>query len=375
MDVQTCHPHHRWVFLFLPFVLTGWILTARSALSENPLKFTVPSQLQILMARDARAVKTINAAGESLDWIAALKGGGLLTRNGLTGDFQLLAEFDAEALAALRRSGETQEDLVVALAGGGVILLELQGLQVTLLGEMCAIALAAGNIDADGDDEVVLADASGGVFMLDPLDGSTSMISSHDAIGLAIGDYLGFGLDQIAVLLPDGCVLVLNSSFEVEAAVEGAPIHAIDTGIFDQSGADSLIAMLTDGSLLDIDIRKQTTAWLDLGLADVEFIDPFLSFAFSPLLELDFLRGDANNDGDIDISDAVSIVTDLFLGQKALAPCRDALDANDDGAIDITDAVYIIAFQFLGAPPPPPPYPEPGPDPTPDSIPRCSPAQ
>jgi hypothetical protein len=201
------------------------------------------------------------------------------------------------------------------------------------------------------------------------------MVSSDDAIGLAIGDYLGLGSDQIAILRSDGSVLVLNSSFEVEAAVEGTPIYAIDTGNFDRSGADSLIAMLPDGSLLDIDILQETTAWIDLGLADVEVIDPFLKFAFGPLPELEFLRGDANNDGDIDIADAVSIISDLFLGREALAPCRDALDSNDDGAIDTSDAVYIIAFQFLGAPPPPPPYPEPGFDPTPDSIPHCSPAQ
>ncbi len=80
-----------------------------------------------------------------------------------------------------------------------------------------------------------------------------------------------------------------------------------------------------------------------------------------------FLRGDANGDGGVDISDAV--VTLLFLfGDIGSIPCLDAGDANDDGSIDISDAVRILGSLFSTNKGLPPPFPLPGLDPTPDSL-------
>jgi hypothetical protein len=84
-----------------------------------------------------------------------------------------------------------------------------------------------------------------------------------------------------------------------------------------------------------------------------------------------FIRGDANEDTIVDISDAVTILGDLFLGDPAPARCRDALDANDDGAADISDAVTVLGHLFLGDGPLPPPFPNPGLDPTLDPLPPC----
>lgn len=84
-----------------------------------------------------------------------------------------------------------------------------------------------------------------------------------------------------------------------------------------------------------------------------------------------FVRGNANNGGTVDLSDAVTILNDLFLGTPASAPCRDALDANDSGTLDISDAIYLLGFLFLGGPPIPPPYPAAGTDPTADGLPSC----
>jgi hypothetical protein len=86
-----------------------------------------------------------------------------------------------------------------------------------------------------------------------------------------------------------------------------------------------------------------------------------------------FIRGNANNSSDnvVDLSDAVAVFNDLFLGIPSPAPCRDALDANDDGATDISDGVWILAFLFQGGPAIKPPWPDPGLDPTPDELPDC----
>ena len=84
-----------------------------------------------------------------------------------------------------------------------------------------------------------------------------------------------------------------------------------------------------------------------------------------------FLRGDAQPDGLLNITDAIRVLGALFLGAAPL-DCEKSGDADDDGALNITDAIYLLRFLFLGGPAPPAPYPEPGPDPTPDSL-RCLP--
>ena len=81
-----------------------------------------------------------------------------------------------------------------------------------------------------------------------------------------------------------------------------------------------------------------------------------------------FIRGDSNQSGGVNISDAVFTLNHLFLGGGA-PPCLDRLDGNDDGFLNITDGVFVLSFLFLSGSPIPPPYPEPGADPTNDDIP------
>jgi hypothetical protein len=80
-----------------------------------------------------------------------------------------------------------------------------------------------------------------------------------------------------------------------------------------------------------------------------------------------FMRGDANGDGAVDISDAQTSLDYLFLDGRTPA-CLDAADFNDDGLLDLADPVSTLQFLFLGGASPPPPYPEPGMDPTQDSM-------
>jgi len=80
------------------------------------------------------------------------------------------------------------------------------------------------------------------------------------------------------------------------------------------------------------------------------------------------IRGDANQDGSIDISDARFILGVLFLGQGNVR-CPDAADANDDGSVDISDPLEILGYLFLGAPLPPGTTPgQPQVDATPDGL-------
>jgi Dockerin type I domain len=60
-----------------------------------------------------------------------------------------------------------------------------------------------------------------------------------------------------------------------------------------------------------------------------------------------FRRGDANDDGSANLSDALNILNHLFSGADA-PECIDAADANDDGEMNITDPLAILNFLFLG---------------------------
>jgi hypothetical protein len=101
------------------------------------------------------------------------------------------------------------------------------------------------------------------------------------------------------------------------------------------------------------------------------------SYAVAPLFEggvegcgascdvslISFIRGDADRNGRLNVSDAVAILRFSFQGGQL--PCEDAADADDTGTINLTDGIYVLRWLFVrSAPPPPPPFPDAGVDPT-----------
>jgi CD109 antigen len=91
------------------------------------------------------------------------------------------------------------------------------------------------------------------------------------------------------------------------------------------------------------------------------------SIVVGPSAPATFIRGDANGDTELDLSDAVTVLQFLFAGSGA-PMCRDAADTNDDGRVDISDPISLLGYLFLGDAPPPPPHPEAGPDATADAL-------
>jgi len=79
-----------------------------------------------------------------------------------------------------------------------------------------------------------------------------------------------------------------------------------------------------------------------------------------------FIRGDANQDREIDIGDSIKTLLYMFQGSEAL--CLDALDTTDDGTVDLTDVIRSLSFLFLGGPAPAEPGLSCGVDPTPDEL-------
>lgn len=110
------------------------------------------------------------------------------------------------------------------------------------------------------------------------------------------------------------------------------------------------------GSVGGIQIFSNT---LFVARRDANAIFQTLLFPFTP----EFLRGDFDRNGAVDLTDAVLVARYLF--QAGDAPsCDDAADANDDAVLDISDPVFLLFFLFLQGPPPPAPFPDPGIDPT-----------
>ncbi len=93
-----------------------------------------------------------------------------------------------------------------------------------------------------------------------------------------------------------------------------------------------------------------------------------LLFSLSPAgAESPFVRGDANADGGVDLSDAVTVLFRVFLG-GAEPPCLDAADADDSGSLDITDPITVLSYLFIEGRSPKSPFPECGLDPTADAL-------
>ncbi|MGH9362080.1 MAG: hypothetical protein ACRD2T_09195 [Thermoanaerobaculia bacterium] len=68
-----------------------------------------------------------------------------------------------------------------------------------------------------------------------------------------------------------------------------------------------------------------------------------------------FLRGDANGDGGLDLSDPVSVLFHLFFG--GTLGCREAGDGDSSGTLELTDAVLLLSYLFTDGAPPGQPFP------------------
>jgi uncharacterized lipoprotein YddW (UPF0748 family) len=77
-----------------------------------------------------------------------------------------------------------------------------------------------------------------------------------------------------------------------------------------------------------------------------------------------FMRGDANDDGDINLADVITILAYLF-AEKEITVCLDALDVGDTGDINISAPIRLLSYLFADGEPPGPPFPGKGHDPTP----------
>lgn len=140
-------------------------------------------------------------------------------------------------------------------------------------------------------------------------------------------------------------------------------------------GAAATVQVISDNSIKVTAPACTAQGWAILEVCNDAGCDTEANgFFYETVVLRPFVRGDANNNSEVDLIDAIAILTDKFLGQPARAPCRDALDVTDDGQILINDPLALLTAVFIGGfvIPPPNLITGPGVDPTePDALGEC----
>jgi hypothetical protein len=160
--------------------------------------------------------------------------------------------------------------------------------------------------------------------------------------------------DQLPPANQDVEILRFHFNVRPEAAtgstevrfLDGAPLTPPQTGT-----ATNMVVLCYQGASPE---TSHTPVYLDGWIAVIDEVTIFL-------------RGDANGDEKVDISDPVDTLGFLFQGGRR-PDCFDAADSNDDGKLEITDPIGTLEVLFRGGSGLPLPYPAPGEDPTEDGL-------
>ncbi len=162
-------------------------------------------------------------------------------------------------------------------------------------------------------------------------------------------------LNDLNIVLQSVGSGALNADSPIQDFDENGTIDAVD------EETHRLIASAgLDPRDLDLDLRITAE---DARLLIALCTRPLCGAAHAP-----FRRGDINADGGADLSDAVAILTDLFLGGRTGEACPKASDSDDNGALEVTDAIFVLAYLLTGGRAPAEPWGGCGFDATIDSL-------
>ena len=153
---------------------------------------------------------------------------------------------------------------------------------------------------------------------------------------------------------PEVAARLLYRWIATNRALEGAPARGVDD-------ASSLLEELLGVNAAMGDPDEPRTAFFAEELAA-----SFPCHVFSRAI--DFLRGDVNFDSRLDVTDAIGVLTFLFGGEFGFHNCLDAHDTDDNGRIDLADAIFTLNHLFLGGEALRPPFPLCGRDPSRDAL-------
>lgn len=167
------------------------------------------------------------------------------------------------------------------------------------------------------------------------LDGSPIVDATAAMLVLPVVDLVDEG--TYSVEIANGCGVVVSDPATLTIETSVAACDCNGNGVLDETD-------IADGTSPDVDGD---------GIPDE--------------CQLVFVRGDANDDGMVDISDAISSL--LYVSGVGFVPCAATTDVNDDAMVNIADPISLLAALFSGGPAPGAPFPDCGLDPTPVALP------
>lgn len=112
---------------------------------------------------------------------------------------------------------------------------------------------------------------------------------------------------------------------------------------------DTASLLPSDSGEILLDIKPYTFGTANVTMRVTSRTNPSLSDSITFTLKA--LRGDANGDGKVTVSDVVFLVNYLFKGGPVPLPFLSG-DANCDTKVTISDVVYLVNYLFKGGPPP-----------------------
>ena len=228
------------------------------------------------------------------------------------------------------------------------------------------LRMAPADLDRDGDPDLTLAmaggavsvlwNAGGGAFEETPIDGSAEALLAADLDGDGAAD-LAFADGIVSVSANLG-----NRAFG----------KAVEFPVGDDTRHLQALDMDGDGRLDLAAVNRGDLDFFGCGCYGYGSIQ-VLGNRTRPAVSLDanrdgvpdecrdgFRRGDADANGTTDLTDAIFILSHLFLSGRAPS-CLEAADSGNDGRIDLADPILILDHLFRGGAPPPAPGPGPGP--------------
>jgi Ca2+-binding EF-hand superfamily protein len=193
--------------------------------------------------------------------------------------------------------------------------------------------------DTDGDGAI--SDAELDAFLADRLAGLLEKVDTDGDGAISVAELAAFPDDcaeHLKALDTDGDGTVSAAELAASVAKKKAEILAR----FDTNGDGTISAD-------ELAFPKPRTDNADEDTGETEDTDTVTekSVTFLASAAPVFVRGDATADGSVDLTDAISILGYLFLGQENPG-CTKAADANDDGGVDVSDPLGILSALFQG---------------------------
>ncbi len=193
---------------------------------------------------------------------------------------------------------------------------------------------------------------------------ATEVVSATD-----LGDVTlpaGFALTG---LVTDGTDPVADVLVTLAQAATGGAVYVFGN----RTAANGGYALRAESGTYDVTFTPPIASGLqavtvtDFELGADSVLDAQLGDGRPPPADPEFIRGDSNGDGAIDISDPIRVLSWQFADGVA-PPCLKAADFNDGGGVDIADAIAALSWLFSDGFDPAPPHPRCGADPTADSL-------